>query len=642
MRCFNGCILLWKHWTQQKKGDERSKYTRSEPSEVHEKSGQFSYSAVPLHICKDSSTAGVEVSDATTAKKPEFIRLLRIFPISSDGLLECNIRTVQLNGAQTPQYDALSYTWGPTTQKEVDKGMNAERHRVIICNGRVLSITENLFNCLTQLKESGHYRDLWVDAICINQDDQDERSEQVNIMADVYHSAERVIVWLGAADEYTRLACELVGNLNKLSKEDLQTITPRACENKQSTDLLGCANSSKHWEALLWLFGRTWFTRAWVVQELVLARETTVLCGQYEFDWETMASISGHMAEQTSANTYQQHSYKNPAKLAAIKKDIQALQAAAKKDILDGTGNILLRSLIRCRTYEVSNDRDKVYSLLGLARRRHDSTISLYPRYDSSVSEVYTDVAEYLLEVSDDLHVLAHAEGDKFRQVSGLPSWAPDWSVKKDLGLRITGYTRYEAAGQLPCFKEIRGKGTLVLRGFEFDTINRVGETKKQVNDTKDCNDWLDLLGELEREYPDRDHRDAFWRTILIDTGPGGTVPIEEPWENAFGVWMKLCSHKPSDEENRRAHAYETSFTHSLNLRLFRTAGGHLGCGTLSCEKDDLVWIVQGSRVPLILRPTVQEGQKAYNLVGGTYIHGFMQGEALEGREFGFEEIILV
>ena len=160
------------------------------------------------------------------------------------------------------------------------------------------------------------------------------------------------------------------------------------------------------------------------------------------------------------------------------------------------------------------------------------------------------------------------------------------------------------------------------------------------MNKTKDCSDWLDLLNELEHEYPTRDHGDAFWRTLLIDTDPSRTVPVKKPWENSFYVWMKICDYEPSEEDKRRAADFETSFTHSLNLRLFRTARGHLGCGTLSCRKGDLIWIIQGSRVPLILRPVHQEDSTVYNLVGGTYLHGFMQGEAFKGQEF--REVVLI
>ncbi|KAI1103164.1 HET-domain-containing protein [Jackrogersella minutella] len=630
MWCLSIHLTSWKSWIQLIKGVRRSKYSSHCEPKPDEDLESFDYSIVPLHDYDQSLLAEEKNYGSIAPRTLKTIRLLRILPTTSDGLLECHVRTVKLDGPQTPSYDALSYTWGPTTRDEFKKGVNAKRRHNILCNGRPLPVTENLLNCLTQLKR-GHYdREIWVDAICINQANQAERSEQVSIMADIYLSAECVHVWLGPSDASTKLAHKLVGRLSKLSEEDLRTIVPQSYEYKHNTDLLGRANSRESWESIFSLFERSWFTRAWVVQELVLARKTTVLCGDYVFDWEAIVSVSGVMAKQTSANkSRKQLSYKNPAKLAAV-----------KRDILDGKGDILLSSLIRCRTYKASNAHDKVFSLLSLARHQGHNHHTLYPRYESSVSDVYTDVAKYILEVSDDLHVLAHAEGSEFRLVPGLPSWVPDWSVEKDLGLRITGYTRYQAAGQLPCFKEIRDGKILALRGFEFDTISRTGESKEEVNRNGSCDDWLELRNELEQEYPDRDHKDTFWRTLVLDTGRHGAVPITDPWEGSFELWMGLCAHELSDDEKRRAIEFENSFTHSLNLRLFRTANGNLGCGSLSCEKGDSIWIVQGSRVPLILRPTSGEGETTYTLVGGTYLHGFMQGEALDGREF--KEIILV
>ncbi|KAI2639073.1 HET-domain-containing protein [Hypomontagnella submonticulosa] len=627
MWCFYSQLTIGKSWKTiagrgWKPTHSRDRFkSRSRPS-------QFSYSSVPLHTKKDNIRTEPEGHSSDISPSPKSIRLLKILPTRSDGLLECRLEAVELDSGRTPSYDALSYTWGHPTQANYDDDKDAKRDHLIICN-----------NMIIFLRESHCDKFLWIDAICINQDDPDERAEQVSIMADIYRSAKGVVIWLGPSDEFTQPAWELITSLSQLSETERKSVSPEAFNDAQNTDLLGRANSREHWRALVRLFGRRWFTRAWVVQELVLARDTTILCGEYVFDWQDIVTVSDFMARRTSSNAFKAHisshesettlSYKNPAKLAAI-----------KKDTIDGTKDVLLYSLIRCRTYDAKNSHDKVYSLLGLAGHQGNGSSKLFPNYKSSVAKVYTDVAEYILENSRDLHILAHAEGDKFRKTVDLPTWAPDWSVKKDLGLKITGYARYQAAGELPCFKELRGEGVLALRGFELDTISRVGETKENVNQTKDCSNWLELLSELEHEYPVRDHRDAFWRTLLIDTDPSKTVPVKSSWEDSFYVWMNLCDHEPSEEDKQRAADFETSFTHSLNLRLFRTARGHLGCGTLSCREGDLVWIIQGSRVPLILRPLQQEESTAYNLVGGTYLHGFMQGEAFKGQLY--REIVLV
>ncbi|KAI2618173.1 HET-domain-containing protein [Hypoxylon sp. NC1633] len=636
MWCFHNSSTTRVHVRRRKRLDHTSEH--------NEKLEKFDYLVVPLYIQHRKFGWGLRQHDSAgfPANPSTIIRLLRIIPAKSHGSLTCQIRTAELNGVRPPRYDALSYTWGPTTRNEIKKGMNGKENHVIICNKKQLLVTENLFNCLAQLAENGYYnQDIWIDAICMNQGDRAEVCQQVSVMADIYRSAERVIIWLGASDEFTQPAFQLMDRLRRLSKEELATIEPQVFDKKSNDALLRSANSPGHWKALALLFGRTWFTRTWVVQELVLARDTIMLCGSYTFNWEAIVSVSHFMATRTSSNMFKTPlfqdladsslSYKNPAKLAAVKR-------STEKE----TSDLLLHSLIRCRTYDASKDHDKIFSLLGLANPHTcEYPDYMYPNYEKSVAKLYTDVARYIIETSEDLHILAHAEGDQFRDTTGLPTWAPDWSVKKDLGLRITGYARYNAARDLPCFKEIRDDDTLVVRGFELDTITRIGETKAEVNSSKVCADWLDLLGELEREHPDRDYRDAFWRTLLIDTDPSSTVPITRPWQDSFDVWMKLCAHEPSEEEKRRAVDFETSFTHSLHLRLFRTARGHLGCGTLSCKSGDSVWIVPGSRVPLILRPALKADRPTYQLVGGTYLHGFMQGEALlGGREIGEVSLI--
>ncbi|OTB07013.1 hypothetical protein M426DRAFT_257412 [Hypoxylon sp. CI-4A] len=633
MGYFNSHSLLGRKLGRFITGGKRFKETKaaSEP----EGNTEFSYSTVTLHPPDER----YQEKHSRTLSTPKTIRLVKILSLDSDGLLNCQIHTVKLNRGQIPSYEALSYTWGPPAQAMIKNDVDAEKGRVIICNNKRLSVKENLFGCLMQLAQDGYYdRDLWIDAICIDQDNIDEINQQVSIMKDIYQCAKRVIIWLGADDDGSaQPALELMNGLTALSDEDMFTIIPQAYEDAHNKSLIGDANSKGHWKALALLFGRAWFTRVWVVQELVLARQTTVLCGKYTFDWESILSVSHFLAKKTSSNAFRSQkdglntgslSYKNPAKLGAI-----------SRDLTTRPGDILLRCLIRCRTYQASKDHDKVYSLLGLVDFQRNGHHKLLPDYKKSVSEVYIETTELLLKNSDHLHVLAHAEGEDFKEVPGLPSWVVDWSVKEDVGLRITGYARYEAAGKLPCFKNIRGNGILALRGFQLDTITRIGETKAKVNSTEDCGDWLDLLRELEQESPERNHRDAFWRTLVIDTDPSEKVPVTQPWENAFDVWMNLCSHEPSPGETKRATEFETSFTHSLNLRLFRTAGGHLGCGTTSCREGDLIWIVQGSRVPLIFRPAERDST-AYNLVGGTYLHGFMQGEALEGREF--QDVILV
>jgi hypothetical protein len=155
--------------------------------------------------------------------------------------------------------------------------------------------------------------------------------------------------------------------------------------------------------------------------------------------------------------------------------------AAAQKTWLYGDDNKFLYALIRARSSVSENIRDKVFSQLGIGEA------DIFPDYEASFAEVYTSAAEYILKHSRSLLVLTCVEGEEFQQVPGLQSWVPDWSVSKNLGLRITGYPDFHAALDLSkrcvLFKDNDGKKVLTAKAAELDEIVDVGETKRELRD---------------------------------------------------------------------------------------------------------------------------------------------------------------
>ncbi|KAJ8105661.1 hypothetical protein ONZ43_g7339 [Nemania bipapillata] len=296
-------------------------------------------------------------------------------------------------------------------------------------------------------------------------------------MADIFRSAETVIVWLGEADSFTKPAYDLIHSFDQLADSDTNSVELYADDDERDPLLQQPNYSPAHWQAVVRLFGRRWFKKAWVVQEVVLAQRTRVICGSYVFKWDDLIKLSHILATRNWANTFKGQSedwdatllsYKNPAKLQAIQNDMRG-----RKD------KVLLHALTRCRSFEAMKDHDKIYSVLSLAAQdQGESSELLYPNYDHKIARVYTDATGYILKNVDGLRVLAHAEGDVFRNIPGLPSWVPDWSVSKDLGLRITGYERYNAASYLPCFHKLADDDKLILQGGQLATISRVGASK--------------------------------------------------------------------------------------------------------------------------------------------------------------------
>lgn len=119
-------------------------------------------------------------------KDPETsIRLLRILPGAGDTkIIQCGLTQAPL--ASKPYY-CLSYTWSP------DK----PRHQILI-NGASFQVGDNLWQFLRAARFRGLSLPLWIDAICINQTDREEKNRQVKRMRDIYGCSERTLIWLGS------------------------------------------------------------------------------------------------------------------------------------------------------------------------------------------------------------------------------------------------------------------------------------------------------------------------------------------------------------------------------------------------------------------------------------------------------------
>ncbi|KAH0531213.1 hypothetical protein TsFJ059_000073 [Trichoderma semiorbis] len=576
---------------------------------------------------------------------PRSIRILKLDSVSAptnpaqEVEIQLSLRVVNLD--DNPSDNALSYTWGAPSREAAARGMNSTPTCHIKCNGESILVTQNLFDCLQQFIHGSNPMEFWIDAICIHQGSE-EQNQQVNLMADIYRQAKKLTIWLGKADEYTdqaRIFIEAFARSCRASGADHQAVVD---ELKQRAQL----------SALASFFNRTWFTRVWVVQEVVLSQTATMICGSSVFNWDDITEVSHYLATSVSKQEFhaaglelQELQYKNPAKMAAVKRDLVKLAVVEKQ--LKRESTILLHSLIRFRNWDSFREHDKVYAFLGIHKAAlkledADPDSPLYPRYEQDVRRAYIGIAKYILENTSDLLLLAHVEGEDFQSIPSLPSWVPDWSVKGTLGLGITGYERFDAAAGTEAYTKPKISHEnifLTLRAAKLDTVITVGETKEEVDRGMPFVKWLDILNETEELYPStkEQRQDVFWRCLITNTDKNGKFPSSDLREE-FSSWIRGRTETRGSEWITGARNFHSSYSHSLHLRLFSTAG-LMGVGSQSMKAGDSVWIVPGSRVPLLLRPSpYNEGR--WRLVGGAYVHGFMQGEASE-RGLLFEPICI-
>ncbi|RTE76907.1 hypothetical protein BHE90_008638 [Fusarium euwallaceae] len=356
---------------------------------------------------------------------PDSIRLLELLPGTRQDDIVCNLVEYSLD-SRLREYDALSYVWG-------DKSNLTP----IQINERTLMVTTNLRTALLNIRKLDQPCTLWVDAVCIDQTQVLERNHQVSIMADIYRSATRTIIWMGdSRPAYTKKAFAM---LNELAAEAVSRHHPSMDINPYNLPLtllhLKVTESPlfdrfRDDFSILHLACAEWWYRAWTAQEFLLASQAVVMAGTFTMDWVRFS---------TGINYGFSLGIWNPVTLGIIVDPIvipylstHAMWDQRKRpERLSVTtpAQTLLELLVQCRLRQASDPRDKVYSLLGLTHADGDNsagTLGIEADYRLSASQVYCHTAQKLLLQSGDLNVLGACTSTTNLE---LPSWVPDWSA---------------------------------------------------------------------------------------------------------------------------------------------------------------------------------------------------------------------
>lgn len=610
------------------------------------------------------------------------IRLLTVYPdIEGSQEISCKLEVVHLE--ENPSYTAVSYTWGSPINDAPDRGApRSTTTHPIICNGNTALVTKNLYDFLQRVRceQELNSRKFWIDSLCINQHDVAERGSQVGLMASIYGSAEMVIAWLGEEDIHTKEAFTLVTILGTLCEECLGQITPNNVDTEAFVNILGPLADKHAWDSLRQIWQRSYFKRAWIIQELALAKKVITKCGGHFLSWNHIVRVSTFLTLtawvrvlNVGSHELADWGYSNHVFPLYINSNRKMVSLGKHFD--------LLHILSKARRFQCSDPRDKVYALLGLLGDHVKQKPRLQPVYENrSVVETYVSTATQILEDADDLLLLGHVEGEDFQVIEGLPSWVPDWSCGKGVGLGIVGYKRFAASGKLPRNLTIDELNlSLILSGLQLDRVVQVGESKDEALTHRNLAyfpGWLSILSALPAVYhTGQPKTEVFWRTLITDTAARAFQPPRHPAAYEYGAafrswceriilrWINESQYvdkrhflegisqlaaldtpndilekglvsSPLDElantdnsVSLNADDYDAILSHSSQTRLLRTNANYLGLATTSVKVDDLVWIMSGSRVPLILRESNNINE--YRLVGGAYVHGIMQGEAL-------------
>ncbi|KIW91970.1 uncharacterized protein Z519_06952 [Cladophialophora bantiana CBS 173.52] len=427
------------------------------------------------------------------------IRLLKLLPQGGDDKYKlipaCQIFYASL--LDEPQYVALSYVWG-----------NEETKRVILVDDLQVRVRENLYDAMMALRTIHNNLIIWIDSLCIDQANYQEKSWQVELMKGIYRQATQVYAWLGRADrdsdrvmDYLNIfgakaeACEIntmeghhlriwrclasreatvdntmqqnvmvvtdEGSLRIIRRRDLDRLFYSISGWHQQDDLLPVHGMQR-------LFTRPFWGRIWILQEITLPENVEFLCGTkrisrsrcsaainaYAALWAILTEKCRNEALPVTryheAITTRLFHHRPNVMLSSwrIYRYSQFPLAALLRATCVGSNNLNRHGP---HHFESTDPRDKIFALLSLASDREDlKRRGVFPDYSQSCVEIYTSAMAAFLQQGH-MSLLSCCQPPKLRP--GLPSWVPDWSrsithmlqdVEND---HITLYPTFRASG---------------------------------------------------------------------------------------------------------------------------------------------------------------------------------------------------
>ncbi|KAH9228571.1 hypothetical protein K456DRAFT_1900377 [Colletotrichum gloeosporioides 23] len=615
---------------------------------------------------------------------PRCTRVIRLHPGTTKDpscLLSCDLVEIDLD--DPPEYLALSYTWKGETPSEPLAIGNA-RGNTSQAAGSQLLITPNCAAALTAFRKSlrrlinrRKSLTLWIDAICIDQGSNDDKSTQVGMMAEIYQHAKRVIVWLGNRDSppilrplICSVACAALPMVSFftwaryrkafrwLQPEFLQLLLKRLvanfildkCCNRSTVDAI---MSSSYW------------TRAWTLQEFANAR-VSILCQN-----SNMISVASMMemirhSDELSIDEI-------PVIHGDVYQDCRAFGSFTNDAILVHDSS--LQEFLRL---QAANPRDRIFAFRTLSP---DVFGKIEVDYQRPLHDLFTETSMVFMKETESLHLLYYASLGRTSPGTGsMPSWSFDFGTK-DLhecyrGQHMDRHQSFEASGlslirprmrfsQAGLSLRVIGKGVGVIGDVtsKIDPLNNSwlmeqtameDESRQQVDDdgtsslssTEDDSRsrliklMVPLISTQHRERGATFRSEAKMAKALFElmqsiAGVGDSEPVTVPSLAPNATFEDLFEALYDD--------WGLCFTIKYRIgegRLFLTTDGRAGFGVPRISEDDEVFLIAGVKHPFVLRPHGDSGE--YKLVGPAVITGMMEGELWPDDESELRDIDIV
>jgi hypothetical protein len=548
------------------------------------------------------------------------IRLIKILRGDDNGPVQLEMIQGPLSElAKDPGYEALSYVWGDATDT-----------RDILLNSQPFPVTKNLEAALRHLRklrfdgESFREDFLWIDAICIHQNDIQERNAQVRRMMDIFGSATLVVIWLGEGNEDSERAMDFMNRHSdsiRAAEDPYELMESVLSQGGQFHD---------EWVSLFQgIMARPWWGRVWIVQEVVAAKSLIVLCGMSSVDWLSLV-VHEWFGRQYHINIV----------FEVIEAEGSHVRAAESIDYYRWAFQlrmpILLREVVlNLDDFEATLPVDQLYGFYGLCA--DSNADELDPSYDKPFWQVYAQFMKYTILQENSLNIVC-AAGDV--RSSDLPSWVPALHKRTSGSNSLIELDEadvespYSASGKMQMqvsFSEdkkfLRAKGLFFRRiknipcnfsGLHLG-INYVSTVLELATAGWHTCFQPDERSFIER-YGNEKAQKVVEKVLTADIYDNNSQPTRLPVDKSV---LDISSEVPEYYEQGQSHERRKELWQDDVRRMYESKlvcrclglldGGNLGLIPESAAVGDMVCILFGCDVPVVLRADGDD----YVFIGG-------------------------
>ncbi|KAK1753766.1 heterokaryon incompatibility protein-domain-containing protein [Echria macrotheca] len=644
------------------------------------------------------------------------IRLLELLPGVDNDPLQGNLRVVQLSHQQfgpdtekeTISFEALSYVWGSDSKPFTLQTPTGS-----------IPLTESLYGFLARLRreiDSNKTRLLWADGVCIDQDSTLEKEVQVRLMPSIYSTASHVLADLGEWDPDAETA---IGMIDLYWRHSIwaggdaeaygRTMTPEEMAillcipldelKRPGDDETLPDQSDERWETARQFFSRGWFSRLWVVQEFVLAREITFYCGQHHIAWRhlfagcqeygrdskvsLLGSGSPNLGEFSSSGAVLFSAMAWFRSFRLLRRSPPGAQllddiCSRSKAWTQFTKSNLVDLLQLFRHSRCKLPQDRYHALTQLSSDFCEGGVpGPAPDYSPEITEIVLRWGRFLIQQPGGENMLQRA-GLWAAQDSAIPTWMQDFANSKATILELSlQESTFKAAGDTEFEVSLCSESPnfITLKGWRLDEVVDItrgldttfdGTRERFIIDyvKAGCEVWARAKDRYPKAYPDNlvasmapveamcanTNRGpplwkllvGYWYVAIYSCMPEET----RTWEQAATKLGQLewfrgldCTHEEL-MEGLQGFISGMCIPMMQGLRPATTQGGYFANAPSITVLGDEIWIIKGCRLPMVFRKS-REHPGMYQLVGSCYCYGVMAGQMLEKEGFKFEDIIV-